>query len=157
MTYTFTIDDLDAALYACELDEVEGNSSIYPLYSGRGMYGVTCFGTTLALGDAMQLLIELFHQSDPMMEWEDIIRDVADVLNNILTDEMGMETVQFFPMIRIQNNDVACGSRGPRIGNDGTPVCALPQGHAEAHQSDPVTGFDEQWSDDSLTSRGGMS
>lgn len=34
-----------------------------------------------------------------------------------------------------------CGSRGPRIGTEGTPICKRPQGHVGAHRPDPSDGW----------------
>jgi hypothetical protein len=45
----------------------------------------------------------------------------------------------------VTNHEV-CGSRGPRIGEEGTPRCAQPLGHASTHCGYPGSGFErETW------------
>jgi hypothetical protein len=38
-------------------------------------------------------------------------------------------------------NDNLCWSRGPRIGNDGTPYCKKPGGHEGSHEPAPEDGW----------------
>ena len=38
-----------------------------------------------------------------------------------------------------------CWSRGPRIGEEGAPVCFRKAGHEGAHHSHPDSGFNEGW------------
>jgi hypothetical protein len=44
-----------------------------------------------------------------------------------------------------------CGSRGPRIGSEGKPICRLPLGHAGSHAPSADDGWgDMSWSDPPL-------
>lgn len=45
-----------------------------------------------------------------------------------------------------------CQSRGPRIGEEGQPICHLPKYHTEIHWADPEDGWGDhmKWSDVSL-------
>lgn len=38
-----------------------------------------------------------------------------------------------------------CGSRGPRIGEEGSPRCAKPFGHAGNHQGFEGSGFEREF------------
>lgn len=39
-------------------------------------------------------------------------------------------------------SDDYCWSHGPRIGNDGRPVCFRPEGHSGPHRAHPESGFE---------------
>jgi hypothetical protein len=47
-------------------------------------------------------------------------------------------------------HSAVCGSRGPRIGDEGSPRCAGPLGHATPHRGFRESGFENQRWDDPL-------
>lgn len=62
-----------------------------------------------------------------------------------------MDTPIYWETARAMNMDI-CGSRGPRIGNEGVPFCKMLPGHASErdwyHRPDPDDGWGPiQWQD----------
>lgn len=102
MTYTFTYAELTDALIRLELiehdEEASDSGDIWTAYSGRGMYGATCLGSTLGDGDNMMLIWELF---DPTGTLFDTRSTVADILNTQQSDSMGRGTIRYWPEIVI--------------------------------------------------------
>lgn len=48
------------------------------------------------------------------------------------------------------NSTAVCGSRGPRIGEEGSPRCAGPLGHDGPHKGFKGSGFENEWWGDPL-------
>jgi hypothetical protein len=84
-TINITADDLEDELIGL-LDEVDVRTD----YSGRGMYGATCFGLVV---DKTDLLVGLALGQ----VLEGLGEDAFEVLSNARTDNMGYDTIIYFP------------------------------------------------------------
>ena len=70
--------------------------SLYEGYSGRGMFGKKCLGVVVRSGDSfMAFLIALTKYLD-----EQGIEDTALTLEGVSYDELGLDTVIYFPNIK---------------------------------------------------------
>jgi len=70
--------------------------SLYEGYSGRGMFGKKCLGVVVRSGDSfMAFLIELTKYLD-----EQGVEDSDLVLEGVSYDELGLNTVIYFPNIK---------------------------------------------------------
>jgi len=65
-------------------------------YSGRGMYGQTCFGIVGSLLDYTGFLLQL--ASDTTGDRWDVAYDLSQRVN---TDSMAMQTIFYFPGIKV--------------------------------------------------------
>jgi hypothetical protein len=78
----------------CELNE-RGSTSLYPDYSGRGMYGSQCFGIETSLNRfevGVELALALAAADGGDMS--DLARELA---TDARTDSMGLGTIIYFP------------------------------------------------------------
>lgn len=75
-------------------------------YSGRGMYGKTCFGF---VGDEEQYaeflfaLIEQNHEDDAHVS--DAIQVAREFSSRVCRDSMGFETIFYFPGVTVLDNE----------------------------------------------------
>lgn len=70
--------------------------SLYEGYSGRGMFGKKCLGVVVRSGDSfMAFLFELTKYLD-----EQGIEDINLELEGVSYDELGLDTIVYFPNIR---------------------------------------------------------
>jgi hypothetical protein len=83
-------DDLAEAVEAAGLDP----SAVYWDYSGRGMYGATCFGIVGSLSDAVKVLIGLAEQETRNEGDAENVRELVDLMR---TDSMGPDSIVYFP------------------------------------------------------------
>lgn len=76
--------------------ESNENYTIYEGYSGRGMFGKTCLGVIISRGSSfMDFLIKLTRYLD-----EQGVDDVDYELEGASYDELGLDTVVYFPNIK---------------------------------------------------------
>jgi hypothetical protein len=97
MTNTETLPRL---LIETVVDQFAGDIEIYEDYSGRGMYGATCFGLTCSGDVIYPFFVELGAEVARVVESGDL--DVYDDLAGDLaraarTDSMGRDTIVYFP------------------------------------------------------------
>lgn len=97
-TTPFTQNHLEEALGYVGVDDAE----IYVDYSGRGMYGATCFGivhdshdTIIALVIAHALHIALLEQGDD--DHDDVMESATEILRSACGDSMGRQHITYFP------------------------------------------------------------
>jgi hypothetical protein len=95
LSMEITKSDLLNVLWESDIDTEEGP---HWGYSGRGMYGRTCFGFVGDMAAYGRFLITLTLTLD---EGEDFAREFAD---RVATDSMGFETIFYFPGIRVLEN-----------------------------------------------------
>ena len=70
--------------------------SLYEGYSGRGMFGRKCLGVVVRSGDSfMTFLMELTKYFD-----EQGIEDMNCELEGVSYDDLGKDTIVYFPSIR---------------------------------------------------------
>lgn len=75
---------------------------MYRTYSGRGMYGDTCLGVTFAHGDVLRFLYALmFVHRGQGADPDDIVEDIAEIMDGTRTDSMGYSTLHYWPSITI--------------------------------------------------------
>lgn len=70
-------------------------------YSGRYMYGKTCFGFTADLISFGAFMVQL---GMAQVEWEASEQPLANLhlfVNDVRTDDMGRRTIYYWPSIRI--------------------------------------------------------
>lgn len=70
--------------------------AVYTNYSGRFMYGATCFGIvgdTAQFARFMVVLGALTHNDDTVMDLLDVLRE----------DNMGMDRIYYFPGFTLEN------------------------------------------------------
>lgn len=95
---TVDYETLKDALY--ETPEVyfeDAESVIYRDYSGRGMYGASCFGLVMdSEADVVQVLIELSHDGEgcATSDRKDAVQQLARAMRS---DSMGMSGIWYFP------------------------------------------------------------
>jgi hypothetical protein len=86
-------------------------------YSGRGMYGKTCFGFVGGLRDLAAFFVQLGQaevQSPDTAE-----QDAAYCLAQALTsDDMGMSTIFYFPGVEVAEDDVEVDEPDPDHARD---------------------------------------
>lgn len=75
-------------------------------YSGRGMYGRTCFGFVGSMDQYGRFLIALvqngYYEHDDIEEGGDVAKEFAD---RVSTDSMGYDTIFYFPGIQVLENE----------------------------------------------------
>lgn len=86
---TLTDDQVQELVYALDLDD----EAVYARYSGRGMYGSTCFGLVLDVQDLLVgvALAQVFGPDDA---W--------DIARKARTDNMGYSTIVYFPGVELE-------------------------------------------------------
>lgn len=76
--------------------ESSENYTIYEGYSGRGMFGKTCLGVIISRGSSfMDFLIKLTQYLD-----ENDVDDISCELEGASYDELGLDTIVYFPNIK---------------------------------------------------------
>lgn len=76
--------------------EVNPQYQLYENYSGRGMFGKTCLGVIVHYGESfMNFLMELTKYFE-----EQGIEDVDCELEGVSYDDLGLDTVVYFPSVR---------------------------------------------------------
>lgn len=76
--------------------EVNPQYQLYENYSGRGMFGKTCLGVVIHHGDSfMNFFMELTKYFE-----EQGIEDVNCELEGVSYDDLGLDTVVYFPSVR---------------------------------------------------------
>lgn len=73
--------------------ELFPNYTIYPDYSGRGMFGKTCIG--ICCDNPSQMLVDL---TEYLAEACDVT-GVREKLGAICTDDMGLGSIVYFPKL----------------------------------------------------------
>ena len=92
----------DVLAEACEDADVGPGKALYLNYSGRFMYGRTCLGFVGGMGDFMHFLLGI-ERADCGSEWS------SEMANSVETDNMGRETIFYFPgiiAVDVPENDV---------------------------------------------------
>jgi hypothetical protein len=83
------------ALYAADLDE----SALYEDYSGRAMYGASCFGLVCDAGGFAAFCAAFakgnFTDDDPDVDW----------LSKVRTDSMGLSTIWYWPGVTVEKEE----------------------------------------------------
>lgn len=78
-------------------------------YSGRGMYGRCCLGVDLYQGQSLGSLIAvLITEVD-----EDDREDVAEAVQGMLTDSMGLGSIVYFPSVLFDEKEYGCPKVSP--------------------------------------------
>lgn len=100
-TTPFTFDQLEDALYEVEVED----ATITTDYSGRFMFGETCFGVTvddggIAIGVALTLACRA--DSDDI---QDAAQKAARIARTARTDSMGRSTIIYFPGWTLAEDD----------------------------------------------------
>lgn len=90
-----TKSDLLNVLWDSDIDMEEGPRWGY---SGRGMYGKTCFGFVGSMENYGAFLVTM---ALTLEAGEDFAREFA---SRVATDSMGFETIFYFPGIRVLEN-----------------------------------------------------
>lgn len=87
-----------------EADEADG--VWYPDYSGRGMYGETCLGVTVANpANFMLMLGWALGKLDEENAW---VTDLsADLFDHVSQDSMGRQAIVYFPRVQMDMEEVA--------------------------------------------------
>ena len=65
-------------------------------YSGRAMYGTTCFGITGSIHEYSAFLVELTRLDDEEQY-------ASELAMSVRTDDMGRETIFYFPGIELED------------------------------------------------------
>lgn len=104
MAMEVTKDELETAL-----DQVD--VELHEDYSGRGMYGETCFGVDGSRDDCEEFESELakavtlgwFSRSEgtPEEVLDVFMEKLADIRNARRTDSMGMDIIFYYPRIKV--------------------------------------------------------
>lgn len=76
--------------------ESSENYTIYEGYSGRGMFGKTCLGVIVSHGSSF---MDFFMQLTQYLDKQDI-DDVDCELEGASYDELGLDTIVYFPSIK---------------------------------------------------------
>ncbi len=87
-------------LYRGDLDKIlddAGTENYRDDYSGRGMYGKTCFGITGGLSDYVEFLLQA-----SMVLGLDEAREMFGAPSY---DSMGWDTIYYFPNVKIREDD----------------------------------------------------
>ena len=67
-------------------------------YSGRGMYGATCFGIVGNIGDFARFIVSFIaNHADDSTD--------PDWLGNVLTDGMGLDTIFYWPGVQVNGDE----------------------------------------------------
>jgi hypothetical protein len=87
------------ALDAAELDE----SALHTNYSGRGMYGDTCFGVVGNVRTYGRFLIALMESDayDAELLAAERLELATELASRVRTDGMGLDTIFYFPGIQL--------------------------------------------------------
>lgn len=79
----------------------------YPKYSGRGMYGDTCYGFTVdrytsSVSAILKIINDLLNDCGGDDEFEDV-RDMIETLSNVSVkeDSLGLDSIIYFQGLRI--------------------------------------------------------
>lgn len=92
MPYTLTTEELDALQDACDDEGIDLRTE----YSGRAMYGATCIGIVAdGIGSILRVIGILREDSRAFDLYE------ALSVGNPRTDSMGMQTIFYWPSIRV--------------------------------------------------------
>lgn len=83
----------------CEIIEEAGYSP--RSYSGRGMYGKQCVGFTFE-GNTLDAVADLFEVA---AYYDHGVFELARVVKSAQTDNMGMDTVIYFPRVKWAEKD----------------------------------------------------
>jgi hypothetical protein len=93
---TVEYEALAEAIYDADVQFEDMDSVIYRDYSGRAMYGSTCFGLVLDSDqDMVRVLIEL---ANPRLEDDPDRKDaVIELTRSLRADSMGYSGIWYFP------------------------------------------------------------
>lgn len=101
-----TEDDLKGVLYECDI-ELDPEEDVRVDYSGRGMYGASCFGIVtddpgllLKLGAALQglYLVEELRG--------ELARELLEAMSaSVSQDSMGLSSIVYFPRVHVELDD----------------------------------------------------
>lgn len=91
-----TITKIDAQELSEVLYSVDGSLKVYPSYSGRGMFGDTCFGLVGSRNDVIRFFMELVKAGKEEL--------ADDLLNAMSTDNMGFDTIFYFPRFQLEGD-----------------------------------------------------
>ena len=88
-------------------DLVGDGESIYTDYSGRGMYGDTCFGLTF---DSITDFVEFVKAVTEVVTYESVDEVTTPLTNfydnyltKVSTDSMGLSTIYYWPRVKLVN------------------------------------------------------
>lgn len=106
MTYEITQADLRELLYEVDLFDVDVDECVRWDYSGRGMYGKTCFGIThsgnpaflLGLGAELQRLAEDSSNEELQERAVDVLQEMRYSASE---DSMGRGAIIYFPAVHV--------------------------------------------------------
>lgn len=110
-------------------DCLEDDFDLTATYSGRGMFGDQCIGLTGTAGDLMRFVVALIELDEAL-----IADELAD---RVLSDNMGTETIFYFPGVTVEEDEQCawCGqTRNPNQGAVKQRSCG-DQEHADCHTS----------------------
>ena len=90
-----------------EVLEAESEQAIRFNYSGRAMYGDTCFGVVTDLSEAL-LVLKLARVFSGMNNWpgrdQEMIDIAFELAENIKADSMGRSTIYYWPSLKVTVN-----------------------------------------------------
>lgn len=95
MAVTTTTTKIDAQELSEVLYNVDGDLKVYPSYSGRGMFGDTCFGLVGSRNDVIRFFIQLSKKDEELAD---------DLLDRMATDNMGYDTIFYFPRFQLEGD-----------------------------------------------------
>lgn len=87
----FTADELIEEFYEVEVD-TGSDDVVREDYSGRGMYGATCFGVVVASYELLQVGVAI----ERLLSRHNSDDDTIKLLKSASTDSMGMSTIVYF-------------------------------------------------------------
>lgn len=91
MAYTISRAAVEGALYEADFDPADYDSIIRPAYSGRGMYGETCFGIVGSDHDLLRFAISLTTEDNQAHFW----------LPEVRSDQMGLNRIYYWPSVTL--------------------------------------------------------
>lgn len=74
----------------------------YPDYSGRNMYGRECVGYVTERGVVREILSLIQYISSNSEDEEYCLSDYIEELKGCKVDDMGMDTILYFPNIKLK-------------------------------------------------------
>ena len=82
-----------------KLTQIMQRNNLIEPYSGRGMYGKECFATICnGMQDFLEVLFEIY---DDCQVEEINKREVQVLLSHVLTDSLGLDTVYYWPSLKL--------------------------------------------------------
>lgn len=113
---TFTLDEIEDALHNTDIQWDEDFTEVVRTdYSGRSMYGESCFGLVLrnddAFGDIYALVRALVDKGVLEDDYEDV-----EMVRAMREDSMGLGTIYYFPGYQVHH--VKCVECGKDLENE---------------------------------------